>query len=177
MRLVAFLAAVIIARPLLPAASGYTTAIDNAGNVWRTGEANMVMNTATAFQKTAVSSVCGTEDLSSFQGPTPLYCKHAYLVEQDGSGNVLYATYLGGSSQDGATVIATDPQGNIYVAGYSYSPDFPVTAGAAQARNAGPLTPTVITQSEFPYGPSYVAAGGDAFVAKFSPPVFMSVKQ
>ena len=86
MRLVAFLAAVIIARPLLPAASGYTTAIDNAGNVWRTGEANMVMNTATAFQKTAVSSVSSTEDLSSFQGPTPLYCKHAYLVEQDGWG-------------------------------------------------------------------------------------------
>ena len=136
----------------------------------------MVMTTATAFQKTAVSSVCGTEDLSSFQGPTPLYCKHAYLVEQDGSGNVLYATYLGGSSQDGATAIATDPQGNIYVAGYSYSPDFPVTAGAAQARNAGPLPPR-ITPGEFPYGPCTLPPVIDAFVAKLSPPVFMSVNQ
>ncbi len=159
MKLVAFLAAVIIARPLFPAASGYTTAIDNAGNVWRTGEANTVMTTATAFQKTAVPSVCGTENLSTLPGPTPLYCKHAYLVEQDGSENVLCATYLGGSSQDGATAVATDPQGNIYVAGYSYSPDFPVTAGAVQAWNAGPLTPPVITQSEFPYGPSTLPPG------------------
>jgi hypothetical protein len=64
MRLVAFPAALILARPLFPAAGGDTIAIDNAGKIWRTGEASTVIPTATAFQKTAVSSVCAAENLS-----------------------------------------------------------------------------------------------------------------
>src|ERR1039458_8758400 len=47
-------------------------------------------------------------DLSPFQGSTPVYCQHSYLIKQDPSGNVLYSTYFGGSSQDGATAITTD---------------------------------------------------------------------
>lgn len=167
MRLAAVFAALIFAHPLFPAASGNTIAIDSTGNVWRTGETNPLTTTATAFQKTAASSVCGMENLSPFQDPTPLYCKHAYLIKQDGAGNVLYATYLGGRSQDGGTAVTSDAEGNIYVTGYTYSRDFPISAGAAQAGNAGPLTPTVVTRTVTPFGPSYIAAGGDVFVAKF----------
>jgi uncharacterized protein (TIGR03437 family) len=164
------LAGLLFAAPLFSAASGSATAIDVAGNVWRTGQTNSIQTTANAFQKTAVSTtVCAMEDLSPFQGPTPVYCQHAYLIEQDPSGNVLYATYLGGSSQDGATAVTTDSQGNIYIAGYTYSPDFPVTPGVVQARNAGPLIPVAVFDPDFPYGPKYIAPGGDAFVAKFSP--------
>ena len=163
------LAALIFAAPLFSAASGSATAIDVAGNLWRTGQTNSIQTTPNAFQKNAVSTVCAMENLSPFQGTTPVYCQHAYLVEQDPSGKVLYATYLGGSSQDSATAITTDSQGNIYIAGYTYSPDFPVTPGVVQTRNAGPLTPVAVFDPDFPYGPTYIAPGGDAFVAKFSP--------
>jgi len=63
------LAALLFAAPLFPAAGGGSTAIDSAGNVWLTGASNSISTTATAFQKTAASTVCATEDLSPFQAP------------------------------------------------------------------------------------------------------------
>jgi hypothetical protein len=47
-----------------------------------------------------------------------------------------YLTYLGGSGGDVAFGIASDPDGNAYVTGYTLSPDFPVTGDAMQ-RNWG----------------------------------------
>jgi hypothetical protein len=41
----------------------------------------------------------------------------------------LYVRYLGGSVYDSASAIAVDSAGNAYVAGYTASPDFPVTTG------------------------------------------------
>jgi hypothetical protein len=38
---------------------------------------------------------------------------------------LLYASYLGGSSFDDATAVALDPSGNVYVAGFTTSSDFP----------------------------------------------------
>ncbi|MBL7223851.1 MAG: SBBP repeat-containing protein [Candidatus Brocadiae bacterium] len=55
------------------------------------------------------------------------------------TGKLLAATYLGGNGYEtnGPDQIAVDAQGNVMVAGSSSSTDFPVTAGAFQARNAG----------------------------------------
>ncbi len=60
----------------------------------------------------------------------------------------VYATYLGGSSQDSGRGIAIDNQGNIYITGITSSPDFPVTAGAWRGSSRG---------------------GQDFFVAKLNP--------
>ena len=57
-------------------------------------------------------------------------------------------SYLGGSNLDEAYALEIDPSGDLYVAGTTFSPDFPVTAGVLQTVNAG---------------------GYDAFVAKLSP--------
>ena len=55
----------------------------------------------------------------------------AYLVELNPSGSSeLYGTYFGGSGNDGVYQVALDPLGNVYLAGYTGSSDFPVTAGA-----------------------------------------------
>jgi hypothetical protein len=57
-------------------------------------------------------------------------------------------SYLGGSNIDQASALAIDPSGDLYVAGTTYSADFPVTSGVFQPANAG---------------------GYDAFIAKLSP--------
>ncbi len=55
------------------------------------------------------------------------------LAEIDPSASVqLFATYLGGSSDDSAASISVDSRGNLYIAGSTDSTDFPVTPGAFQ---------------------------------------------
>ncbi len=47
------------------------------------------------------------------------------------------ATYLGGSDVDGASALALSSAGDVYVAGRTYSTNFPGTSGGAQASNGG----------------------------------------
>ena len=58
----------------------------------------------------------------------------AFVVKLNPSGagpaDLTYATFLGGSSNDGGHGIAVDGSGGVYVTGYTYSSDFPTTPGA-----------------------------------------------
>jgi len=65
--------------------------------------------------------------------------------------SVVYATYLGGSGNDGPSGLVTDLDGNVYVAGATSSADFPL-------KNS--LQPFVGSSTSLKY---------DAFVAKISP--------
>lgn len=76
----------------------------------------------------------------------------AFVVEidpaQSGAASLVAGTYLGGSGQDVGRAIAVDAAGNVYIAGITYSYDFPITAANA-------------------YQISYIS-GGDAFLAKLN---------
>src|SRR5258708_34182759 len=57
----------------------------------------------------------------------------AFVTELSADGSALvYSTYLGGTGQDVGFGIALDSSGNTVATGYTYSTDFPVTAGAFQ---------------------------------------------
>ena len=51
----------------------------------------------------------------------------SFIARLDYSGTVLDATYLGGQGTTNIVAMALDAAGNIYIAGTSSSPDFPVT--------------------------------------------------
>ena len=72
----------------------------------------------------------------------------AAAVRSAGSGGPGFAALMGGSGQDYAAAVAADALGSVYIAGQTYSPDFPVTPGALQTQPGG---------------------SSDAFVAKFAP--------
>jgi uncharacterized protein (TIGR03437 family) len=67
-----------------------------------------------------------------------------------------YSSFLGGSVNDGVTSVKLDAAGNIYMAGFTSSANFPVHS-AVQSSYAGVNSP--LMQGQF----------GDAFVAKMSP--------
>ncbi len=55
-------------------------------------------------------------------------------ISPNGTG-LVFSTYLGGTAADAAAAIALDSSGDVYLTGYTYSPDFPVV-------NAVNLDPT-----------------------------------
>jgi hypothetical protein len=57
-------------------------------------------------------------------------------LSSDGS-RLVFSTLLGGSDWDGLMGAQVDRAGNVYVAGHTRSPDFPVTRGAPQSKFAG----------------------------------------
>jgi len=72
----------------------------------------------------------------------------AFVVRLSSDGHsLIYATFLGGSGDDRAGDIALDTKGDIHVAGYTESSDFPTTSGAFDHSHNG---------------------GADVFVAKLS---------
>jgi uncharacterized protein (TIGR03437 family) len=72
-----------------------------------------------------------------------------FLLILDGNGsNILYSTFLGGSSADAVRAMRIDAAGNIWLAGTSSSTDLPVTKDAAQPTPGG---------------------GGDGFLMKLDP--------
>jgi hypothetical protein len=56
---------------------------------------------------------------------------------QSGVASLIYSTYIGGSANDMVRAMTLDNSGNLVVTGYTLSPDFPVTADAAQHSYGG----------------------------------------
>ena len=92
---------------------------------------------------------CGETRSTNLPTVNPLQAHNAggldaYVMGLNPSGSALvYSTYLGGSANDYANSMGLDPQGNIYIAGYSLSTDFP-TVSPIQSGNAGDFDITLV---------------------------------
>ncbi len=109
--------------------AAYSTAVDGSGNVYLAGQTKSSGSIASGGHQNTLG---GNYD--------------AYLVKFDASGARLWATYYGGTLEDGGTSCAVDASGNVYLAGYSKS-----TSGIAASGHQGTL-----------------GGGQDAFLVKFN---------
>jgi uncharacterized protein (TIGR03437 family) len=123
----------------------HAMAIDSSNNIYITGEtlSSNFPVTAGAFQKKHAGQP-GTITGILGSGAVP----DAFVVKLNPSGQIVYATYLGGAGADAGLGIAVDSAGSAYVVGSTSSQNFPVTAGAVQ---------------------THLAGSSDVFVAKLSP--------
>lgn len=97
---------------------GYDIAVDSSGSAYIVGQADKA-------------------NLCTFMGNVPGYDQtynggvDAFVmkIKPDGSG-LVYCTFIGGSNRESAYTIELDQNNNAYVAGYTWSANFPVTGGA-----------------------------------------------
>jgi uncharacterized protein (TIGR03437 family) len=103
-------------------------ALDTSGNAVVAGTATGLAVTKGAYQST-IPGPC-LLPIDSFDAFLTQESTHAFVATLSGSGALVDATYLTGSCGDSAYAVALDASGAVYVAGETYSSDFPVTADA-----------------------------------------------
>ena len=104
--------------------AGYANAIavDPAGNIWVGGQ-NLGIPLVNPLQSAPVNGV-------------------GFLLKMAADGTVLYASYFGGTlGSSGINGVATDPNGNVYVTGWTEASDFPTTPGLPASAVTGGSAP------------------------------------
>ena len=99
-------------------------AVNTAGDIYITGE--------TGSSDFPVSSGAYQHTIDGGNTVTDIF-----VTELNPQGQIVYSTFLGGSSDDHGTGIAVNTNGDAYICGFSYSSDYPTTTGAVQRDNNG----------------------------------------
>lgn len=105
---------------------GQAIAIDSSGNACVAGDtfSRDFPTTANALQPVYIPSSC-------IRGDGISDCSKGFVTKLNADGtDVVFSTYLSGSSEDRCRGVAVDDADNIYVTGYTASADFPTTPGA-----------------------------------------------
>ncbi len=110
---------------------GWNVSIDNLGYIYMSG--NTTSDSGIATNGSYQASMGGVED--------------AFLAKFSSSGNLIWATYFGGSGTDEAFGLSIDPSGNVFISGFTSSTNNIATSDAYRTSNGG---------------------GDDAFLAKFN---------
>jgi len=99
-------------------------AADGAGNIYAVG-------------------TTGSKEFATTPNALKRYCDggancftDAVVVRIGSQGDLTYATYLGGTSNETGNALAVDRDGNMYVAGTTWSQDYPVTRSVVTPRPA-----------------------------------------
>ncbi|HUI53566.1 MAG TPA: SBBP repeat-containing protein, partial [Bryobacteraceae bacterium] len=130
----------------LGATDAFVTKVNSAGAlVYSTylGGSSIEVGNAIAVDQSGAAYVVGytySSDLpvtaGALQATNAGDCD-AFVAKLSPTGNSLaYLSYLGGSSSDTATAVTLDPNGNVYVTGWTLSTNFPLL-NAFQSTNAG----------------------------------------
>jgi hypothetical protein len=102
-----------------------TIALDNSGNIYVAG-----FTYSANFPTTG-----GVYDTA---GHVSVTHSDAFIAKLNGNlTQLLASTYLGGSMSEVISSMALDASGNIYLAGFTYSTDFPTTTGAYDTSSNG----------------------------------------
>jgi hypothetical protein len=107
-------------------------ALDSLGNAYIAG----------TTESTNLPTTTGAYDLTyngaSGPGSGTNYTGDAFIAKISANGTSLLAcTYLGGSAGEGLEGISIDAAGNVYLAGATYSTNFPITSGSYRTSNSG----------------------------------------
>ncbi len=150
----------IIHAGALAGSDGFLTKLNPAGallfSTYFGGALNEAAN-AIALDAQGNAYVAGQTESTNFPLVNPVQSTNVgttggFVTKFNAAGSALvYSTYLGGSEYDIASSIAVDAAGNTYVAGETYSTDFPT---------ANPLQATCVNCENF---------ATDAFVSKLNP--------
>jgi len=138
--------------PIQRVKGGYTNAfvtkINSGGSslVYSTylGGNNYDYGAAIAVDTGGNAYITGHTYSRNFPLKSPIQGKRAGVTYTDafvtkinsGGSSLVYSTYLGGDNWDYGTGIAVDTGGNVYITGYTYSPNFPLKS-PIQAAYAG----------------------------------------
>jgi hypothetical protein len=111
-----------------------------AGSVFGLGIAVDAFGDAIMTGETTAPDFPVTSDAFQSAKKGPATSLNGFLSKLNPNGtSLIYSTYIGGSSGNGdyCCTIALDPEGNAYIAGYTFSNDFPTTEGAFQTLFVG----------------------------------------
>jgi len=93
--------------------------VDDNGNAYVTGYTKSSnFNTLAPIQPNKGIDSCSTPP-----------CSDAFVTSVNASGALTYSTYLGGSAEDYGSAIVFNGLGSVYITGYTFSTNFPVTDG------------------------------------------------
>ena len=88
----------------------------------------------------------------------------AFVTRFDSSGNPTFSTLLGGNDTDSINALALDSSGGVYVAGFTFSTDFPAPSSRFQAspfiaKISGPVISIPVTFNTSPAGLQVIVDG------------------
>jgi len=108
-------------------------ALDAAGNIYITGFTQSAdFPRLDPFQNVLGIAGAGNCGSSNLVNVPIVLCSDAFVARFAPTGIPVYSSFLGGSGTDSGQGIAVDSSGAAYVAGLTFSPNFPATARAYQ---------------------------------------------
>jgi hypothetical protein len=122
MRIRTFLSLILLSvAPIFALAGQFTTAI---GGTYPVTVSAIATDSAGNTYVVGSTQIAGTP---SFVNSSISALAHVFVAKLDPNGNVLFTDTFAGQGVDTGTAIAVDTSGNIYIAGTTSSPDFPLS--------------------------------------------------